>query len=503
MQVQQNILAFEVSDVEFKTHSKTILQPINLKIKSGETFVITGSSGCGKTTLAEILAGELKPTSGQIIFQKDKKRVFVSQQDHFIAASGLRITYYGQRYENPNQEGMPTVANFFYRSVPALNENDLQEILQELEIGYLLERKLLSLSNGERKRVQLAVAMLQLPDVLVLDQPFVGLDAHSREKLGHVIEKQKIRGTTFIIVSDPEHIPPFTDTILELQNGTVLRLVSFSEFLSNEKSETEFSETNNELFGELGIQKNMYESVVRMRNVNVAFGGKKVLNEINWEVRTGEQWVLQGHNGAGKTTLLSLITADNPQGYVNDLVLFDRKRGSGESIWDIKKKIGFVSPELHLYFLRHKSIYHPAPGTQISYNSLTCFDVVLSGLNDEIGFNSSRSERSLRLAKLWLKILKMEHLEKSPFLHSSLGEQRIILLARALIKMPDLLILDEPCQGLDPSQTKQFTGLLNRICENSQTTMIYVTHRAEEIPECVSHFIELENGRITKSGKFN
>ena len=239
-----------------------------------------------------------------------------------------------------------------------------------------------------------------------------------------------------------------------------------------------------------------------MKNVNVSFGGKKVLNGINWEVKTGGQWVLKGPNGAGKTTLLSLITADNPQGYTNDLVLFDRKRGSGESIWDIKKKIGFVSPELHLYFLRQKSIYHPAAGIPTSYNSMTCLDVVLSGLNDEIGFNTSYSERSLRLAKLWLRLLKLEHLEKSPFLYTSLGEQRIFLLARALIKLPDLLILDEPCQGLDPSQTRRFLKLLDHICENGNTTMIYVTHRAEEIPLCVSHILELENGCVMQEGIF-
>ncbi len=199
------------------------------------------------------------------------------------------------------------------------------------------------------------------------------------------------------------------------------------------------NDANNLFSNALERQKDNCEFIVRMKDVNVTLGGKQILNNINWEVKSGEKWVLKGPNGAGKTTLLSLITADNPQGYNNDLVLFDRKRGSGESIWDIKKKIGFVSPELHLYFLRQKSIYRPATGTEMSYNSLTFSDVILSGLNNEIGFNTSLFRSKFAIGKTMASIVENGALEKSPFLYSSLGEQRIILLARALIKTPDLI----------------------------------------------------------------
>ncbi|MFV0590315.1 MAG: ABC transporter ATP-binding protein [Draconibacterium sp.] len=238
-----------------------------------------------------------------------------------------------------------------------------------------------------------------------------------------------------------------------------------------------------------------------MRDVQVAYGGKKVLDGIDWEVKTGTRWVLSGHNGAGKTTLLSLITADNPQAYSNDLVLFDRKRGSGETVWEIKEKIGFVSPELHLYFLRHRGISKPASDSELSTNSLSCIDVVLSSFKNEVGFNTTYSKIQLIKAQKWLEILGMGKREKASFLHASLGEQRTILLARALVKSPDLLILDEPCQGLDAEHTKRFIRLLNHICLHDQTTMIYVTHRKEEIPECVTHVLELENGRIKRQAK--
>ncbi len=503
MSKQSEPVVIKTHNLGYKTGHRTLLHSIDLKIEKGEVFIITGPSGSGKTTLAKIIARELIPTSGELFFGEGLKIEMVPQQDQFISVAGLRTTYYGQRYENPNDDGIPTVKYFLKKAVSKLQKNHFIEVVGELEIEYLLERKLLSLSNGERKRVQLAMAWLKNPDVLILDQPFIGLDVHSREKLHHIIEKRKNKGNTFVIVSDPDHISLFADKVLELKQGTVFKLVSGKEYLPVKLKEEGFiNAAKKEFFKELISEKKEYRFVVRMREVNVSFNWKQVLHDINWEVKAGDQWVLMGPNGAGKTTLLSLISADNPQGYTNDLVLFDQKRGSGESIWDIKKKIGFVSPELHLYFLRQRGIYHPAHGAQTNYNSLNCLDVVLSGLNDEVGFNTSHSDRQIDLATKWLKILDMKHLGTSPFLYSSLGEQRIILLARALIKSPDLLILDEPCQGLDPTQTGHFLKVLDYINENNKTTMIYVTHRAEEIPSRVSHILKLETGKIKESGKF-
>ncbi len=497
-------IVVEAKGIDFKVNHKQVLQSVNLNIENGKVYVITGPSGSGKTTLAKILGNELNPTNGSIKIHGNNKILFVSQQDGFTQISGLRTSYYSQRYESPNEEGIPTVENYLNAAVNNFHKNQLVKLPFYPELEGLLQRKLLSLSNGERKRIQLTVELLKYPDLLVLDQPFIGLDVRSREKLSLFLQKWKKKGKAQVIVSDPEHIPDFTDFIVEMKDGTIEKNISFSDFdvseVNNAKNQ---NDTSGSILNELIRQKNNYQLIVRMKNINVVLGGRQILSDINWEVKPGEKWVLKGHNGAGKTTLLSLITADNPQGYTNDLVLFDRRRGSGESIWDIKKKIGFVSPELHLYFLRQKSIYHPAAGTQMSYNSLTCYDVILSGLKDEIGFNSSRSERSLRLGKQWLQTLKMEHLEKMPFLHSSLGEQRIILLARALIKIPDLLILDEPCQGLDPAQTKRFLNLLNFICEKGNTTMIYVTHQAEEIPSSVTHQIELKDGLIKNLGEYS
>lgn len=494
----------EAKSLSYQVRDKMILHEISFKIAKGETFVITGPSGSGKTTLAKILAGNINPSGGEIVFANDFDTLMVSQQDRFVSASGIRVSYYSQRYENPNEEGIPDVSEYLHRAVPGIQPDWFLEVLSELEIEPLRDRKILSLSNGERKRVQLAEALLQNPGMLVLDQPFIGLDTHSREKLSEILHRLKKSDITLVIVSDEFHIPHFTDNVIFLGSNANNRIVPYHDFHQSEKEDLNLKvDEDPELIHEITRSESHSSLVVRMLDVNVLFRGNKVLRNINWEIRAGEKWLLYGPNGAGKTTLLSLISTDNPQGYSNDIVLFDRQRGSGESIWDIKKKIGFVSPELHHYFLRRKSIYKPALGETASYSGLSCLDVVLSGLKDEVGFSSLRTEMETKLARSWLRLIGMEHLEKASFLQSSLGEQRILLLARALIKLPELLVLDEPCQGLDHWQTRQFLSLLDLICTGNQTTLIYVTHRAEEIPSCITNELALENGSVVKNNSFN
>lgn len=214
-----------------------------------------------------------------------------------------------------------------------------------------------------------------------------------------------------------------------------------------------------------------------MKNVNITYD-KKILENINWEVLNGERWSLSGPNGSGKSTLLSLINADNPQAYANEIYLFDRRRGSGESIWDIKKKIGFVSPELHLFFDRGTS----------------GFDAVASGLFDTIGLFRKINQQQIVIVTKWMQLLKISHLSRKLLFQLSGSEQRSVLLARALVKNPPLLILDEPCQGLDEEQTDLFKAIVNEICLTGNKTLIYVTHLAAEVPDCVTKSIRLENG---------
>jgi molybdate transport system ATP-binding protein len=206
-----------------------------------------------------------------------------------------------------------------------------------------------------------------------------------------------------------------------------------------------------------------------MRHITIRYGDAVILRGINWTVRAGQSWALLGPNGSGKTTLLSLILGDNPQVYTNDVTVFGRPRGSGESVWEIKKHIGWVSPELHLHF----------------NDSATCFEVVASGFYDTVGLFQTASARQRAVARRWLARFRLLEFAPRPLFSLSAGLQRMVLLARAMVKNPRLLILDEPCQGLDSAHRAFFVRAVDTLIRAGAVTAIYVTHRPDEIPPSI------------------
>jgi molybdate transport system ATP-binding protein len=219
-----------------------------------------------------------------------------------------------------------------------------------------------------------------------------------------------------------------------------------------------------------------------MKDVDVTYQQVNVVDHLNWTVRRGERWALLGPNGAGKTTLLSLVLADNPQAYRNEIRLFGKPRGSGESIWQIKRRIGWVSPELHAFYDQ----------------AATCLDVVCSGYFDSVGLYRQVDETQQQIALGWLNALGLSELKARRFHSLSAGQQRVALLARALVKFPPLLVLDEPCQGLDDQRRAVFVGLVEQICSQTPVTLIFVTHYLEELPPAVNHRLRIEKGSVVE-----
>lgn len=215
--------------------------------------------------------------------------------------------------------------------------------------------------------------------------------------------------------------------------------------------------------------------MVVMRDVRVRYGDIEVLDGITWTVRYGEKWMVKGANGSGKTTLLSLIAGDNPQAYSNSVTLFGTRRGSGESIWDIKKRIGLVSSEFQLRYQK----------------DMTVLDVVLSGFFDSVGLFRKPSPSQVRTATDWISALGFDLKSTHLFTHLSFGEQKLVLIARAMVKSPELLILDEPCQGLDPVNRRMVLHLIRTLGQIPETTLIYVTHHSDEILTCFNRVLEL------------
>ncbi|HKH63370.1 MAG TPA: ATP-binding cassette domain-containing protein [Flavitalea sp.] len=478
----------KANEISVKLYGKNILSKISFTIHQGEQWAITGPSGSGKTTLLRALTGRQFFTGHLTIHGNDsavgQNLVFVEQQHYFRNLSNTNYFYYQQRFNSHDAEDAITVKEYLHAALSnsSVSANDKKKWFELFNIKELLPKRLIQLSNGENKAIQVVKALLQQPTFLLLDNPFTGLDVKRRGEFETLLNEVSLSGVHIIMVVSASYMPFFITNVLSLSagNGTT-RSINPQQWNEMHRTALDAVSFDHNLLNELTVNntEDKFEFAVKMKNVNIQYD-RKILNNITWEVRKGERWSLSGPNGSGKSTLLSLVNADNPQAYANDIWLFDRKRGTGESIWDIKKQTGFMSPELHVYFEK----------------SNTCFEIVASGLFDTIGLFRQTSDEQSGLVRKWMRLLKIEKLT-TKFLHQlSNSEQRLVLLARALVKNPPLLILDEPCQGLDEDQVMLFINIINEICLSANKTLIYVSHYKAEVPPCVTKFICLENGKI-------
>ncbi len=319
------------------------------------------------------------------------------------------------------------------------------------------EQRLSTMSSGEQKKTLLKYLLQLNPGFLILDNPFDNLDAESQQALRARL--QEVSKTTSIIqlLSRKGDLLPFC------KQHFTLDVSSLKPLENTTKDSKQASLFNGKI--PLPYQSNPYQDpiLVECKNVSVTYGEKEVLNNINWTIKQGEFWQLKGANGSGKSTLLSMITGDNHKGYNQELYLFGKRKGSGESVWDIKKNIGYYTPSMTDNF----SGLH------------TAFNMVISGLNDSIGLYLRSTENQKALAKEWLLLLDMWHLRDVLFADLTRGQQRMIMTARAMIKHPPLLILDEPTAGLDDESASLFIALVNKIAEESHTAIVFVSHRTE------------------------
>jgi len=473
----------KVENLAVNRSGKNVLNGISFCLYENESLTIIGSSGSGKTLLGLALAKKIF-YRGEIQFANDTncKIVFVEQLHHFKNLQHTNDLYYQQRFNSYDTEETETVAQSFGE-----NLKPAEVFLKEMGIEYLRDERLIQLSNGENKKLQILKARLEEPTVLILDQPFIGLDKETRGWLQQQFERLIKSGVLLILITSPEEIPGSISKVLLLEKGEVKsfeKLEAFNKRIELDPIEikSDFISPDLKQFLKAEQTNTAYKSVIEMREVSVQYGDKIILDKVNWKVTKGERWLLSGPNGAGKSTLLSLITADNPKAYANSIFLFGKKRGSGESIWDIKRKIGFISPELHLYFNQ----------------SSTCFETVASGLYDTIGLFRQLSYVEIELVDQWMEFCRLKDLQQKRLYELSVGEQRAVLLTRALVKNPPLLILDEPCQGLDTERKNEFLELINEVCIRGNKTMVFVSHYENDRPSCISHFIKLEHGRVVE-----
>jgi len=471
-----------LKNVSAQQYSKAVLNDISFELQQGQHLAIIGESGSGKSSLAKAIAGKLFAKGNiEVQYKEDSslqpKTVLIEHTETFKNLSNVSDFYYQQRYNSCDAEDALTVEQELAKINLLTNESEA--LLEQLNLAHRKQTPLIQLSNGEQKKLQLIKALLQHPQVLILDKVFTGLDVNSRKELHHIINQFAASGTTIILITDERELPACITHIAEMYQGKLVQFAARKNFIAKHPENNDHK-NNQQLTASLfSTSPEKFEWIVKMNNVTIQYGDKTVLYNINWFVKQGERWLVKGHNGAGKSTLLSLITADNPQAYSQDIYLFDKKRGSGESIWDIKKNIGFVSPELHRYFDFGTTVHH----------------VIASGLFDTMGLFKRLNTAQEQTVNEWAKLFELEAEINQPLYLLPAGKQRRALLARALIKNPALLVLDEPCQGLDDHQTTQFLQLIDDICSHSATTLIFVSHYDSEIPASIANTLELQQGK--------
>lgn len=466
----------QLNKAQYRLNDKLCLQIDNLAINEGESWAFVGSNGSGKTALANALCQEGILLSGEFINTFSRPISLSFEKLQKMIEEEWRRNNTDLLSEGEEDTGL-TVAQVIQMLVK--DDDRCFLLAKQFGVEYLLSRRFKYLSTGESRKILLIQLLMNKPDLLILDEPFDGLDVDSRRALNELLTLLHQQNLTIILILNRfNDIPEFIQYAGLLIN---------CELVANGKKEQVLSDS---VIGQLSHSETLENltlpeqdlpdaipqlsptlSPIVLKNGVVSYNDKPVLHHLSWEVRPQQHWQILGPNGAGKSTLLSLITGDHPQGYSNDLTLFGRKRGSGETIWEIKRHIGYVSNALHQ-----------------SYRvSSTVKNVIISGFHDSIGIYQAITDKQLKLADEWLALIGLTAHANHPFHALSWGQQRLVLIVRALVKHPTLLILDEPLQGLDTTNRLLIQRFIDIMISHSNTQLLFVSHHQEDAPQCITH----------------
>ena len=511
--LQSNVLV-EFRAATFSIGSEIVFPETEWTIKKGEQWGIVGPNGSGKSILIQAILGEILPSDGAVIhnFTDDNGNecdpssaiavISAQKQREFIRNES---SFYQSRWHSGIEEGEHTVTDYLsQRIVEDINpfavdakvsdpdefEARRKELLDVLNIHHLLERKIIHLSNGEQRKVLLANALLRRPKLLIIDDPFAGLDTDSQAHLSRLLMNLKKSGLTMILVSHRlNEISRFVSNLLIVRQYRVIaagRKTAVARKMEVAESGIIGAKERN-FKNIISLQRTpSFDTVLKVQNLSINVDRKIIFDNLNWTVRACEHWAISGPNGSGKTTLLNIICGDHPQAYAQNITLFDKKLSIPQDFVSARRKIGSFSIELHQHFPLECS----------------CLDAVCSGFYNTTGLFSSPSGEYRKRAIELLKDFGLNHYARTPLGELPVGHQRLVLICRAIVRMPWLLILDEPCQGLDTLQKTTVLKAVERIAEQTKATILFVTHNPREMPSCITHILRLKDGkaRIVKRG---
>lgn len=455
----------QIVNAEVSSDGFLIFQSLNLNLQP-VSYLISGKNGSGKTSLLKLLAGKLQPRSGSLHYDFiddnldwDQKFELRKKYIHYVQAQTLHELmttpdfYYQQRYYTIENTPLPTVRDYLGDRIGNVTKINLPDSFQ---LDYLLGLELTRLSNGQVKKVVILKQLLDaIPKILLLDYPFEGLDAQSRIELREFLDQLAQEHQVQLIIADQyhPHLPKSINHELEIVNSEVKPrpLLKSSSTSISKAHQVPEQRTNT--------------TVVEMQDVKIQYGEKIIVSNLNWRIYKGERWALTGKNGSGKTTLFSLIYADHPMAYSEKVFLFGKRRGTGESIWDIKKRISYLGPE-HIHFLDHYT--------------------ELSSVHDFLKKEKSFST----IGKSLIDYFQLQSLLNKKMRHLSHGQLQLIMLVSFFLSQKELLLLDEPFQFLDAVAKDLVNNYLHSHLDEN-TTLILITHYEEDVREWTHHRLAL------------
>nr|WP_246175599.1 MULTISPECIES: ATP-binding cassette domain-containing protein [Pseudoalteromonas] len=459
-----------------------LVSKLTWQVESAQHWVLLGGNGAGKSAITAVLLDQANIVSGTRSCDFKRTEIVSSDlQKQLITAELLA----DQDDITDGKTSPKLVSELIYQqSSPCFDQQLCQQLITGFAFETLLKQRLRALSTGETRKLMLIKALSNRPELIVLDEPFDGLDVQSVELLRSVLIELSASMTMVFVVNRLDEIPVFITHYGYVKNGELQQQLATPDLKQRD-----------DLFKLLHLQqtdltipsKDVAHSapefnepeLVRLQNASVSYSGKVIFNHLNWTIKARQHWQLSGQNGSGKTCLLNLITGDNPQCYNNDIKVFGYQRGSGESIWQIKQHIGYISNALHMEY-------------RVSISAL---NTIVSGFYDSIGLYQKPTQIQLDIAIQWLALLGLSELKNTPFTQLSFGDQRMLLIARAMVKHPTLLILDEPCLGLDEANRQRVLLLIEKICAAGSSTVIYVNHHAKDKITGIEHYLDMADFR--------
>ncbi|PYF81042.1 molybdate transport system ATP-binding protein [Marinomonas alcarazii] len=453
------------------------LHNIEWTIEPNQHWVITGTNGAGKSALAAVLAGVGDIENGTVTGLPNNVGLVSFEAQAELIAKELKKD--DADIMDVISLGTPVYEMIFDNCQdPELAHS----LVEKFGLSKLLDRAFRKLSTGETRKVMLIRALSSKPDLLILDEPFDGLDVDTlamlQAHLASIIETTPM----VMVLNRFDEMPDFISHVAYVDQGKLTLTV-------DKKDDNAFNELYQLLHlktTDLSVPEadpanklpalDPSQPLVKLNQATIKYGDTVIVDKLDWTIQQGQHWQLSGPNGSGKTCVLSLITGDHPQCYTNDIFVFGFQRGNGESIWQIKQFIGYVSTAL-----------------QWEYRvSTSCKNVIISGFYDSIGMYTKSTDNQKKIADQWLALLGMKDRADQPFNKLSYGDQRLLLIARAMVKHPPLLILDEPCLGLDDMNRQLVLALIEKICQGSETTVLYVNHHAEDKIEGIENYLGLK-----------